>query len=176
MSASLPRPSASSRAVMSIRTTARGKMAAATQRQREREKLLSAVAKSREPATHAHHRAAPATPSSVDWSSRLSHRSAEKLKQPVIASISSVVIATPIPELPSIPEHGTDKGEGRGEKVLNLEVLAESEETTTVAPAEQEETKDTGETTVVELNLPRYGRPIRSNCRREKAGIEEGAT
>jgi len=85
-----------------------------------------------------HHHAALATPSSVDQASRLSHRSAEKLrKQPVIASISSVIIATPIPELPSIPEHGTAEGEGRGEKVLDLEVLAESEETTTVAPAEQ---------------------------------------
>ena len=128
MSASPPRPSASSRAGMSGRTTARGKLAAATQRQREREKLLSVVAKSREPATHAHHRAAPATPSSIDRASRLSHRSAEKLrKQPVIAFISSVVIATPIPELLSIPDHGTDKGEGRHEKVLDLEVLAESE-------------------------------------------------
>ena len=87
MLASLPRPSASSRAGMSGRTTARGKLAAATQRQREREKLLSVVAKSCEPATHAHHRAAPATPSSVDRASRLSHCSAEKLKQqPVIAS------------------------------------------------------------------------------------------
>jgi hypothetical protein len=70
--------------------------------------------------------------------------SAEKLKQPVIASISSVFVATSIPELPSIPEHhGTDKGEGHGEKLLDLEVLAESEETTTIAPAEQEETEDT---------------------------------
>jgi hypothetical protein len=47
------------------------------------------------------------------------------------------MFSTPIPELPSIPEHGTDEGEGRGEKVLDLEVLAESEEMTTVAPAEQ---------------------------------------
>ena len=96
---------------------ARGKIAAATQRQKEREKLLAVVARSREPANdkaHAHHRVAPATPSSVDRASRLSHRSAEKLKQPVIASISSVFVATSIPELPSIPEHhGTDKGEGR---------------------------------------------------------------
>ena len=162
MSASLPRPSASSRAGMSGRTTARGKLAAATQWQQEREKLLSVVAKSREPATHAHHRAAPATPSSVDRASHLSHRSAEKRrKQPVIASISSVVIATPIPELPSIPEHGTDEGEARGEKVLDLEVLAESEEKTTDAPAKQEETEDTGETTVVESNLPRLGNSVR---------------
>ena len=161
MSASPPRPSASSRAGMSGHTTARGKLAAATQRQREREKLLSVVAKSREPATHAHHRAAPATPSSVDRASRLSHRSAEKLrKQPVIAFISSVVIATPIPKLPSISEHGTDEGECRGEKVLDLEVLAESEETTTDAPAEQEETENTGETTVVEPNLPRLGNSV----------------
>ncbi len=145
---------------MSGHTTARGKLAAATQRQREREKILSVVAKSREPATHAHHRVAQATSSSVDRASRLSHRSAEKLKQPVVASISSVVIATPIPELPSIPEHGTDEGEGRGEKVLDLEVLAESEETTTDAPAEQEETENTGETTVVESNLPRLGNSV----------------
>ena len=154
MSASLPRPPASSRAGISGRTVARGKIAAATQRIREREKLLCIVAKSRESATHVHHCAAPVTPSSVDWASRLSHCSAEKLKQPVITSISSVVIATPIPELPSIPEHGIDEGESRGEKVLNLEVLAESEETTTVSIAEQEDTEDTGETTVVGLNLP----------------------
>ena len=150
MSASLPRPSAPSCAGMSGRTTACGKLAAATQRQRERERILSVVAKSREPATHAHHHAAPGTPSSIDRASRLSHRSAEKLrKEPVITSISSVVIATHIPEPPSIPEHGTDEGEGPGEKVLDLEVLAESEETTTDAPAEQEETENTGETTVV---------------------------
>ena len=103
-----------------------------------------------------HHCAAPATPSSVDRASRLSYRSVKKLrKQSVIASISSVIIATPIPKLLSIPEHGTDKGEGCGEKVLDLEVLAESEEKTTIAPAEQDETEDTGETTVVESNLPR---------------------
>ena len=92
MSASLPRPSPSSRAgIMPGRTAARGKIAAATQRMRERERLLSTVAKSREPTTHVHPRAAPATPSSVDRASRLSHRSAEKLKHtPVIASISSV--------------------------------------------------------------------------------------
>ena len=36
-----------------------------------------------------------------------------------------------------------------------MEVLAESEEMTTVAPAEQEETEDTGETMVVESNSPR---------------------
>jgi hypothetical protein len=149
MSAPLPRPSASSRAGTTGRTAARGKIAAATQRQKEREKLLAGFARcSREPAidkAHAHDRAAPATPSSIDQASRLSHRSAEKLKQPVIASISSVFVATPIPELPSIPEHhGTDEGEGHGEKLLDLEVLAESEETTTIAPAEQEEeTEDT---------------------------------
>jgi hypothetical protein len=148
MSAPLPRPFASSRAGTTGHTAARGKIAAATQRQKEREKLLAVVATSREPAiekAHAHPRAAPATPSSVDRASRLSHRSVEKLKQPVIASISSVFVATPIPKLPSIPEHhGTDEGESHGEKLLNLEVLAESEETTTIAPAEQEETEDTG--------------------------------
>jgi hypothetical protein len=120
MSAPLPRPSASSRAGTTGRIAARCKIAAATQRQKEREKLLAGVARSREPAidkAHAHHRAAPATPSSVNRASRLSHRSAKKLKQPVIASISSVFVATPIPELPSIPKHhGTDEGEGHGEK------------------------------------------------------------
>jgi hypothetical protein len=119
MSSPLPRPSASSRAGTTGRTAARGKIAAATQRQKEGEKLLAVFARSsREPAidkAHAHDRAAPATPSSVNRASRLSHRSAEKLKkQPVIAYISSLFVATPIPELPSIPEHhGTDKGEGR---------------------------------------------------------------
>ena len=133
MSAPLPRPSASSRAGTTGRTAARtGKIAAATQRKREREKLLAVVARSREPTAsdkaHAHqHRAAPSTPSSVDRASRLSHRSAEKLKQqPVIASVSSVFVATPLPELPSIPEHGTDEGEGHGVRLLDLEVLAES--------------------------------------------------
>jgi hypothetical protein len=131
MSDPLPRPSASSRARTTGRTAARAKIAAATQRQKERENLLAVVARSREPAidkAHAHPRVAPAMPSSINRASRLSHRSAEKLKQPVIASISSVFIATPIPELPSIPKHhGTDEGEGHGEKLLDLEVLAESE-------------------------------------------------
>jgi hypothetical protein len=47
----------------------RGKLSQATQRQREREKLLAVLAKSREPAIdkiHAHNRAALATPSSID--------------------------------------------------------------------------------------------------------------
>ena len=81
MSASLPRPSASSRAGMSGRTTARGKLAAATQWQREREKLLSVVAKSRELAidkTHVHLRTAPATPSSVERAHRMLQHSAMK--------------------------------------------------------------------------------------------------
>ena len=42
-----------------------------------------------------------------------------------------------------------------------MEVLAESEEKTTDAPAKQEETEDTGETTVVESNLPRLGNSVR---------------
>ena len=156
MSPPLSRPSVSSRAGTTGRTAARtGKIAAATQRKREREKLLAVVARSREPTAsdkaHAHqHRAAPSTPSSVDRASCLSHRSAEKLKQqPVIASVSSVFVATSLPELPSIPEHGTDEGEGHGVRLLDLEVLAESgEETTTIAPAGgQEETADsTGDT------------------------------
>ena len=108
MSPPLPRPSVSSRAgTPTGRTAARGsKIAAANQRKREREKLLAVVARSREPTAsdkaHAHqHRAAPSTPSSVDRASCLSHRSAEKLKQqPVIASVSSVFVATPLPDLP----------------------------------------------------------------------------
>ena len=153
MSPPLP-PSVSSRAGTTGRTAARGngKLAAAAQRKREREQLLAVVARSREPArdkAHAHeHRAPPAPPSSVDRASRLSHRSAEKLKQQtVIASVSSVFVATPLPELPSIPEHGTDEGEGHGVRLLDLDVLAESgEETTPIAPAGQEETADISST------------------------------
>ena len=107
MSAPLPRPSASSRAGTTGRTAARGKIAAATQRQKEGEKLLAVFARSsREPAidkAHAHDRAAPATPSSVDRASRLSHRSAEKLKQPVIASISSVLLLLTFPSFRQFP-------------------------------------------------------------------------
>ena len=158
MSAPLPRPSASSGDGTSGRATARGKIALATQRQREREKLLAVVAKSHEPAidkTHAHNCVALATPSSVDRANRLYQRSAEKLlKQPVITSVSTV-IAIPIPELQSIPEHDTDKGEDHGAKLLDRELLAEESEEATVVPAEQEETEDTGETTGVESNLPR---------------------
>ena len=107
MSPPLPRPSVSSRAGTTGRTAARGngKLAAAAQRKREREQLLAVVARSREPASdkaHAHeHRAPPATPSSVDRARHLSHRSAETLKQQtVIASVSSVFVATPLPDLP----------------------------------------------------------------------------
>jgi hypothetical protein len=68
MSSQLPRPSniagyASGRAVV------RGKLSIASQRQRERAKLLAHVDKSREPSidkTRAFNRAGPATPSSVD--------------------------------------------------------------------------------------------------------------
>ena len=80
MSDPLPRPSASSRARTTGRTAARAKIAAATQRQKEREKLLAVVATSREPAidkTHAHNRVAPAMASSVNRLNRLYQRSAE---------------------------------------------------------------------------------------------------
>jgi hypothetical protein len=99
-------PLPSSRAGTTGRTAARGggKLAAAAQRKRECEKLLAVVARSREPASdkaHAHeHGATPATPSSVHRASRLSHRSAEKLKQQtVIASVSSVFVTTPLPAI-----------------------------------------------------------------------------
>ena len=104
MSAPLPRPSASSGDGTSGRATARGKIALASQRKNECEKLLAVVAKSREPAiakTRAHKHTAPAMPSSVERANRLYQRSAEKmLNQPAIASVSSV----PITELQSITE------------------------------------------------------------------------
>ena len=152
-----PRPSASSGDGTSGRATARGKIALATQRQCEREKVLAIVAKSRELAidkTHVHLRTAPATPSSVDCANQLYQHSAEKmLKQLAIASVSTVSVI-PIPELQSIPEQDTDEGEDNGAKLLNREVLAEKTEEATVVPAGQEETEDTGETAVVESNLP----------------------
>jgi hypothetical protein len=164
MSAPLPRPSASSGDGTSGRATARSKIALATQRQHECEKLLAVVAKSHEPAidkTHAHNCVALATPSSVDRANRLYQRSAEKLlKQPVITSVSTV-IAIPIAKLQSIPEHDTDKGEDHGAKLLDCELLAEESEEATVVPAEQEETEDTGETTGVESNLPQLENLVR---------------
>jgi hypothetical protein len=154
----LPRPSASSGDGTSDRATAGGKIALATQWQREREKLLAVVAKSREPAidkTHAHKRTAPATPSSADRANRLYQRSAKKfLKQPAITYVSTVSVI-PITKLQLIPEQDTDEGEDNDAKLLDREVLPEeSEEATVVPPAGQEETEDTGETAVVESNLP----------------------
>ena len=165
-SAPLPRPSASSGDGASGRATARGKIALATQQQREREKLLAVVTKSRESAidqTHAHNCAAPATPSLVDHANRLYQRSAEKLlKQPVIASVSTVISAFPIPELKSIPAHDIDKGEDHGAKSFDREAsLAEESEEATVLPAEQEETEDTGETAGVDSNFPRLENLVR---------------
>jgi hypothetical protein len=74
MLAPLPHPSASFGDGMSGRATACGKIALATQRQREREMSLAVVAKSCEPVidkTHVHNRVAPKTPSSVDCSNHL---------------------------------------------------------------------------------------------------------
>jgi hypothetical protein len=79
MSAPLPRPSASSGDGTSGRATARGKIALASQRKNECDKLLAVVAKSREPAiakTRAHKHMAPATPSSVERANRLYQRAA----------------------------------------------------------------------------------------------------
>ena len=105
MSAPLPRPSASSGDGTSGRATARGKIALASQRKHEREKLLAVVAKSREPIIakpRAQKHTAPATPSSVERANRLYQRSAEKmLNQP--ASIASVSTVVPITELQSVP-------------------------------------------------------------------------
>ena len=61
-----------------------------------------------------------------------------------------------------IPEQDTDEGEDNGAKLLDREVLPEeSEEATVVPPAGQEETEDTGETAVVESNLPRLENLVR---------------
>ena len=158
MSAPLPRPSASSGDGMSGCATSHGKLSLATQRQREREKLLAVLAKSREPAIdkiHAHNRAAPATPSSVDRVNRLYQRSAEKLlKQPAIASVATVV-AIPIHKLLSIQEHDTDEDEDHGTNLLDREVAEES----IFDPADKETdadltATDKGEKTGVESNLP----------------------
>jgi hypothetical protein len=87
MSAPLPRPSASSRAGTTGRTAARGKIAAATQRQKEREKYWLVLLDPVSPPLIKHMRIIVRL---VDRASCLSHRSAEKLKQSGIASISSV--------------------------------------------------------------------------------------
>ena len=83
------------------------------------------------------------------------------LKQPAIASVSTVSVI-PITKLQLIPEQDTDEGEDNGAKLLDREVLPEeSEEATVVPPAGQEETEDTGETAVVESNLPRLEKLVR---------------
>ncbi len=82
-------------------------------------KILDGVNKSRAPASRSH--AAPATPSSVDCANRYNQCSAEKLLKPPIASVAAVV-AIPIPELASIQEHDTDKGEGTIANILPREV------------------------------------------------------
>jgi hypothetical protein len=128
MSAPLPRPSASSGDGTPGRATARGKIALASQRKNEHEKLLAVVAKSRDPAiakTRAHKHTAPATPSSVERANHLYKRSAAKmLNQPAIASVFTV----PITKLQSIPEQDTDEGEDNDAKVLDREVLSEEYE------------------------------------------------
>jgi hypothetical protein len=81
MLAQLPCPSASAGAAMSGCAASRGKLAEASQRQREQAMLLAQVDKSREPAvdkTRASNRAALATPSSIERAHRLLQRSAMK--------------------------------------------------------------------------------------------------
>ena len=81
MLAQLPCPSASAGAAMSGCAASRGKLAEASQQQREQAMLLARVDTSREPAvdkTRASNRAATATPSSVERAHPLLQRSAMK--------------------------------------------------------------------------------------------------
>ena len=99
MSGQLPRPSASPGAAPG-RTVIRGKIAMATQRQRERAFLLANVDKSREPVIDKSRdmisRAAPATPSSVERANRQLHRSQMKqLNSPLHASTLSPILDLP---------------------------------------------------------------------------------
>ena len=107
MSAQLPRPSASPGAAPG-RTVIRGKIAMATQRQRERAFLLANVDKSRgetvcDKSRDMISRAAPATPSSVERANRQLHRSQmRQVNIPLHASTLSPILDLPesITELP----------------------------------------------------------------------------
>ena len=107
MSAQLPRPSASPGAAPG-RTVIRGKIAMATQRQRERAFLLANVDKSRgetvcDKSRDMISRAAPATPSSVERANRQLHRSQmRQVNIPLQASTLSPILDLPesIAELP----------------------------------------------------------------------------
>ena len=109
MSSQLPCPSASAGSA-SGRALSRGKLAIATQQQRERAKLLAHVDKSREPTidkTRAFNRAAPATPSSVERAHCLLQRSAMKQPDvPLRAQTMSPVLELPatIPKIPTTVE------------------------------------------------------------------------
>ena len=99
MSAQLPHPSASPGAAPG-RTVIRGKIAMATQRQRERAFLLANVDKSREPVIDKSRdmisRAAPATPSSVERANRQLHRSQmRQVNIPLHASTLSPILDLP---------------------------------------------------------------------------------
>ena len=104
MSSQLPRPSniagyASGRAVV------RGKLSIASQRQRERAKLLAHVDKSREPSidkTRAFNRGGPATPSSVERAHRLLQRSA--MKQPPDVHLRARTMSPVLELLATSPE------------------------------------------------------------------------
>jgi hypothetical protein len=104
MSSQLPRPSASA-GTASGRALSCGKLAIATQRQRERAKLLAHVDKSREPTidkTRAFTRAGPATPSSVERAHRLLQRSA--MKQPPDVPLCARTMSPVLELLAMIPK------------------------------------------------------------------------
>ena len=101
MSAQLPHPSASPGAAPAPgRSVFRGKIAQASQRQRERAFLMAQVDKSRKPVIDKSRdmisRAAPATPSSVERANRQLHRSQMKqLNSPLHASTLSPILDLP---------------------------------------------------------------------------------
>ncbi len=107
MSAQLPCPSASAGAAMSGRAASHGKLAEASQRQREQAMLLARVDKSREPAvdkTCASNRAAPVTPSSVERAHCLLQRSAMKqVDVPLCARTMSPVFELPPATIHKLP-------------------------------------------------------------------------
>ena len=119
------------------RAASRGKVALAAQHQRERAILLSYLDKSCQPAadkTRVPSGTAPAMPSSVNHTERLSQRSAKKPpRQPDFASVATAIALTLanidaifIPALSPIQEKDTDKGEEHGTNSLGGGVAEET--------------------------------------------------